>query len=300
MKLITFQNLGNTCYINSVLQCFIYNQTFRKFCDLPDLKGVIIESDTLQNNEYLNVTYNLTTFINGFFHKKTNFKRFEQNDAHEFLTTFLDILVTDIHGRMDYIKLSNKEWNEFVKNNNFSPFINEYHGQSKLDIQCLHCRKITKSFDSFNTINLNVPEETKSVSDLLIKYFGNMLHADPSNLYHCDNCKGQQISQHKQSIEILPRTLIIVLKRYTSSGTKIKSEIILDKSLSIKSINDINKYQLTAVVNHQGNLFNGHYNANVFINDEWYFFDDENVSKVKDFNYSNGNAYILFYQTSSF
>jgi ubiquitin C-terminal hydrolase len=294
MKLITFPNLGNTCYINSVLQCFIYNPFFRKYCDMPDLKKIIIESDLIKNNENLNVTYNLTTFVNAFFHKKTTFKRFEQNDAHEFLTTFLDILLTEIHGRMDTVELNNNEWNNFVKNNNFSPFINEYHGQSKLSITCQNCKQVSSTFDSFNTINL-IPERSKSVSDLLIDYFGNILHADPANLYFCEKCNSKQISIHKQSINILPKTLIIVLKRYTASGTKIKSEIILDKSIKIKD-KSIKKYNLKCIVNHQGNLFNGHYNSNVLINQEWYQFDDENVTIIKEFNYSNPNAYILFYQ----
>jgi ubiquitin C-terminal hydrolase len=205
------------------------------------------------------------------------------------------MLVTEVHGRMDFVTLKNKEWNDFVKNNNFSPFINEYHGQTKLTINCLNCRKNYFTYESFNTINLNVPKETKTVSDLLVKYLSTILEADPSNLYFCENCKSNQISQHKYSINILPKTLIIVLKRYTSSGTKIKNEVILDKKLHIKET-DIKVYNLTAVVNHQGNLFDGHYNSNVLINDEWYLFDDESISKVKDFNYSNPNAYILFYQ----
>lgn len=297
MKLVTFPNLGNTCYINSVLQCFIYNPYFRKFCDIPDLKKIIVESDTIKNNEYLNITYNLTVFANYIFNKKTQFKRFQQNDAHEFLIEFLDILLTEVHGRMDFCVLKNKNWNEFVKNNNFSPFINEYHGQTKLCINCLGCRKNSDSFEEFNTINLNVPEKNKSVCDLFIRYLGNNLHADPSNLYFCDICKSPQISQHKHSINILPKTLIIVLKRYSSSGTKIKSEIILDKVLHIRDTDKVKVYTLTSVVNHQGNLFDGHYTSNVLINDEWFLFDDESVSKVANFNYSNPNAYILFYSS---
>ena len=297
MKLITFPNLGNTCYINSVLQCFIYNPYFRKFCDIPDLKKIIVESDIIKNNEYLNVTYNLTVFANYIFNKKTQFKRFQQNDAHEFLIEFLDILVTEIHGRMDFCTLNNKNWNEFVKKNNFSPFINEFHGQTKLCINCLGCRKNSESFEEFNTINLNVPEKSKSVCDLFIRYLGNNLHADPSNLYFCDKaCKSPQISQHKHSINILPKTLIIVLKRYSSSGTKIKSEVILDKVLHIRDTDTVKIYTLTSVINHQGNLFDGHYTSNVLINDEWYLFDDEQISKVSKFNYANPDAYILFYE----
>jgi ubiquitin C-terminal hydrolase len=297
MKLITFQNLGNTCYINSVLQCFIYNPYFRKYCDIPDLKKIIVESDIIKNNENLNVTYNLTTFVNSIFHKKTQFKRFQQSDAHEFLLVFLELLTQEVHGRMDfYLDTRNKNWSEFLKTNNFSPFIGEFFGQSKLNINCLGCRKTSSTFEEYNTINLTVPKETKSVCDLFVRYLGNILQADPSNLYFCETCKGPQISQHKQSIVILPRTLIIVLKRYSSSGTKIKSEVILDKYLHIHE-NGIQKYTLTAVVNHQGNLFDGHYTSCVFINNEWYLFDDENISKIETFNYSNQDAYILFYSS---
>jgi ubiquitin carboxyl-terminal hydrolase 2/21 len=295
MKLITFPNLGNTCYVNSVIQCFIYNNVFRKFCDIPELKKIILESDIIKNNENLNVTYNLSIFVNFLFNKKTQFKRFEQNDAHEFLVQFLDILTSEVHGRMDFHKTKNKFWNEFLKQNNFSPFINEYFGQSKNCVTCQGCRKSNDSFDQFSSINLVVPpKETKSVSQLFVKYLSNILEADPSNLYHCDTCKSLQISQHKCSLVILPKTLIIVLKRYSSSGTKIKSEVILDKSLHIKE-DTVKVYNLTAVVNHQGNLFDGHYTANVLINDSWYLFDDEIITKVNVFNYANPNAYILFY-----
>ena len=75
---------------------------------------------------------------------------------------------------------------EFLKTNNFSPFIGEFFGQSKLSINCLGCRKTSSTFEEYNTINLTVPKETKSVCDLFVKYLGNILQADPSNLYFCD------------------------------------------------------------------------------------------------------------------
>ena len=66
MKLVSFPNLGNTCYINAVLQCFYYTQ--------------------------FNLISDIILFINHFFENNKDFKRFQQNDSNEFLLRYLELL----------------------------------------------------------------------------------------------------------------------------------------------------------------------------------------------------------------
>jgi len=91
---------------------------------------------------------------------------------------------------------------------------------------------------------------------------------------------------------MLPNILIIVLKRYSENGTKILSDVKYDKILSIRLDNEVKKYHLTSIINHYGNLYNGHYTASIKLNEKWYNVDDNNININTEY---DNNAYILFY-----
>jgi ubiquitin C-terminal hydrolase len=86
-----------------------------------------------------------------------------------------------------------------------------------------------------------------------------------------------------------------VLKRYTFTGEKILSEVTFGKSLKIKETETgtIKDYQLYSVINHTGNLYNGHYTNYSIINGKCMLIDDQ-IVKLTDL--SPKNAYILFYK----
>lgn len=59
-------------------------------------------------------------------------------------------------------------------------------------------------------------------------------------------------------------------------------------------------YDLYGVVNHQGALGGGHYTAYAknFVDDQWYYYDDERVRVVEESRVVSPSAYLLFYLRS--
>jgi len=263
MKLVGFLNLGNTCYLNSVLQCFIYNNNFQNAIKNTDtdlskeLLKITKEVDLVKDGNYTFCKYNLTFFINYF---SKWFKRFEQHDSHEFITCFLDKL-------------------------NLPHEL--YHGKTKMSTKCSCCGNTTDVFEDFNTINLNT-QGGDSLTDIFVDYLKSEIHDDPDNLYHCEKCEKLTVSEKKISLEQLPKTLIIVLKRYTS-----RCNIEINDTLYIKNNENVIEYTLKSVINHFGNVYSGHYNNFVCIDKEWIFIDDDSFSLA---NLNFKNAYILFYE----
>ena len=268
MKIIVFPNLGNTCYFNSVLQCFIYNQEFQDNLNEKELSMELkkIKFDLTPDNNYLAILYNIKPLLSFF-----PFRQYEQQDAHEFIILFIDYLVKE--------------------NKNYLPL---YHGETKTTNKCLCCKNTKCILEEFNTLNFTVPNTKSNLTDLFINYLEKETISDPENLYYCEICKSNQPFEKKITLNKLPNVLIIVLKRYTSN-LKINSEVIFDESLKIK-MESIKEFKLTGLINHTGNLYDGHYTNYININDNWLFIDDHSVKIQK---YEHQDAYILFYQVSS-
>ena len=272
MKLLAFQNLGNTCYLNSVLQCFINDPLFHENLKekqshelYPILKKIINKIDLTDNEDKIMFKYNLNDLVS-FIHLKTGMQRFIQQDAHEFLVTFLDLLLE--------INIE---------------FKNTYYGETINVITCKCCGKHKKIFETFNTLNLPI------VSDKLTENFSNYLKTteqkDPKNLYQCDHCKTHTISEQRIYLNKLPKRFIIVLKKYNESR---KIKINYPRTLNIKETytSIVKKYTLCSVISHLGDHTSGHYNCLVKINNDFYFMDDDVILLDED---PKCEAYLLIY-----
>jgi len=235
--------------------------------------------DLTKNEENISMHVNIHDLIKEIMVQKPWFNGFVQNDSHEFLMYFFDILCPN--------------------NNN-----KDYFGQTKTGIKCLECGTVSETIEDFNTINLNVPiiDDPKKVLGLVhmfINYLKTEQQTDPNNLYFCDKCSKHTESEKSVCLWKLPTNLIIVLKRYSESR-KINTQVgfPLENMKIIETCsNDLHEYSLTGVVNHYGIQYGGHYTSCVNIHDEWYSIDDESISKIKPEKLYNNGVYMLFYST---
>jgi ubiquitin C-terminal hydrolase len=269
MKIPVFPNLGNTCYLSCVLQSLLHSKGVKEnLTDSTNLSRELIKITNLIDNnvdgKYNAALYNIKGLMD-----ILPFNKFEQQDAHECILYFLDKLEND--------------------NNLFKLF----HGTTETCFHCLKCGTKKMASEPFNSINLTVPNKTSSVVELFQKYLEPEQFLE-NNLYFCETCNDLTQYEKKLNLSLLPNILIIVLKRYTSIGAKIESEVHFDSQIKIRQCHDgtVKEYQLKSVINHTGNLLNGHY-TNFLHENLWLFIDDE---RVKPQDCVIDNAYILFYE----
>lgn len=132
-----------------------------------------------------------------------------------------------------------------------------------------------------------------------------------NNKYFCEKCNARHNSTKKLSFDkcifnskIVPRVLIIHLKRFDNFGRKVKKYIQYGNDLNLNFLkNNINsnedvRYRLYAVLVHEGfSTFSGHYYCYVKnSNDVWYCMNDSDVRQVPEKSILNQTPYLLFYE----
>ena len=322
-----FVNLGNTCYMNSALQCLSHLLDFhpsnRKFlqecCQNP--KGDLMkEWISLQNQMWederdgpINPKNLLLAFQRGCSSENYYFENFNQNDVDEFITLFMDLLhksvcyhvqinikgqeITDID---KLVKGSMLTWKQFFKNN-YSYIIQTFYSQLFSLTSCTHCDYIATNFDPIMVLSLEIPRQATTLYNCLTHYTQKN-RLDKENQWTCEKCK--QVVQPDKKIMLWNSSdvLIILLKRYIGFLKNNQSiSIPIDLDISEYNINHSkknNEYSLQGMCIHDGSLGGGHYYAicKNQLDNKWHIYNDTNVTSIQESALSTYNPYCLFYK----
>jgi len=320
-------NLGNTCYMNSALQCLSHLLTFhphneKYFHQCENLKDCLMkEWFEFQRKMWSNDTSGAQTpilllqcFQRCCSDQNYFFDNFDQNDVDEFLTLFLDLLHQSITRKVKItysknvedegdkiIKKSLDVWKRFYEND-YSYIVENFYSQLLSLTTCPECDYYTSNHDPVQVISLEIPENGTSLKDCF-KEYTKKVELDDDNLWKCDKCKSEVQSEKKILLWRTSDILILLLKRYTRH-TKINKFIEYPFTLSLNKFNmnygttQKNAYSLQSFSVHQGGLGGGHYFAvcKNQLDGQWREYNDSQVSVVSKSEVQKYTPYLFFYK----
>ncbi|XP_049637668.1 inactive ubiquitin carboxyl-terminal hydrolase 50 [Suncus etruscus] len=318
------RNLGNTCYVNAVLQSlgsvaplaqyFLsgkYVTALHKDCSKVATAFAYLMTDMwLGDSDWASPEIFLSALgsLYPVFMKKT------QQDAQEFLLYVLNELheaLKKCQRRRSPKKGAVPRCCRTVLAHESSIITRLFEGQLGYSIICLKCENCTYKNEVFTILSLPIPSQHEcSLQDCLQSFFQQDT-LNCNNQIHCSFCETKQETVVRVFISKAPKIIIFHLKRFDILGSmkrKLRTTIHypltnLDLVPYICPIfRKHPKYNLCAVVNHFGDLDGGHYTA--FCKNSgtqaWYSFDDTRVSEIPDTSVQTATAYLLFYSCQPF
>ncbi|WJX88737.1 ubiquitinyl hydrolase 1 [Trifolium repens] len=297
-------NLGNTCFLNSVLQCLTYTAPLagylqsgkhksscrvKGFCALCAIQNhvtrVLKSTGAISPNDLVG---NLRCI-------SRNFQKSRQEDAHEYMVNLLE----SMHKCCLPSGVPSESPGAFEK----SLVHKIFGGRLRSQVKCRQCNFSSNKFDPFLDLSLEILK-ANSLQKALENFIAAELLDGGEKQYHCQRCK-QKVQALKQlTIHKAPYVLAIHLKRFYAYDPhkKIKKNVEFDSALDLKpfvsgSYDGDVKYSLYGVLVHSGyNTHSGHYYCYVRTsNNMWYTLDDTRVSHVSELEVLKQQAYMLFY-----
>ncbi|KAF7424547.1 hypothetical protein PC9H_009854 [Pleurotus ostreatus] len=317
-------NLGQTCFLNAVLQCFAHNPLLRNFflsdkhnwklckaknctcCEMDKFFTEIHSTDT--------TPYGPTSFLATTWRTSPELAGYAQRDAHEFFISALNQIHSTSRGS------TNVSCNCIIHST--------FAGQLQSDVRCERCGNVTSTIDPMLDISLELKRKgNETIADNTLAACLRR-YTQPEKLgpkeYSCDKCgKAGQEASKRMSIRKLPPVLSFQLKRFEHKSTdktsarKIDTPIKFTATLNMAPYTTVTMtekekenhtplvssagpdimydYDLFAVINHEGQIDNGHYTSYARYLDEWYRFDDDKVTASSLGACLNSAAYMCFY-----
>ncbi|CAH8366225.1 unnamed protein product [Eruca vesicaria subsp. sativa] len=298
------ENLGNTCFLNSVVQCLTYTEPLAAylqdvghekrchvagFCALcamqKHVRLALQASGRIVAPKYL--VSNLRCV-------SRNFRNCRQEDAHEYMINLLEC--------MHRCCLPTGVPTESSDAYRSSLVHKIFGGSLRSQVKCAQCSHCSDKFDPFLDLSLDI-SKADSLQRALSRFTAAELLDDGAKIYHCERCK-QKVKAVKQlTVSKAPYVLTVHLKRFEAHRSgKIDKKVEFASAIDMKPFvsgpyaGDL-KYTLYGVLVHYGrSSHSGHYACFVRTSSGmWYSLDDNRVIQVSEKTVFNQKAYMLFY-----
>ncbi|XP_034152468.1 ubiquitin carboxyl-terminal hydrolase 8 [Esox lucius] len=334
-SLTGLRNLGNTCYMNSILQCLCNTPAmvdyFNKNCYKEDInranilghKGEVAEEfgvimKALWSGLYKCISPRDFKITIGKINDQ--FAGYDQQDSQELLLFLMDGLHEDLN-KADNRKRYKEEENDHLDDQraadlawskhkllNESIIVALFQGQFKSTLQCLTCHRKSRTFETFMYLSLPLASTNKCSLQDCLKLFSKEEKLSENNKVFCRHCKAHRDSTKKLEIWKVPPIVLVHLKRFSYEGRwKQKLQTTVDVPLENLDLSQyvigprtsLKRYNLFGVSNHYGGLDGGHYTAfcKNAVKQRWYKFDDHEVSEISTSAVKSSAAYIFFYSS---
>ena len=306
------KNLGNTCFMNSSLQCIFNSNKLIENIEKINTENsnklrLIKEISLLQKEQEKGETILDPKKIKDILGETIEKYRYnEQNDANEFIILFLNHLLKELYeigkyepGKIPINEIELEAFNKlekkfFLKNKCF--LLNLFYGRLKKEYYCENGHLCLIKFNNFSSITLPPYEDKNELVDLLKVYQGNKKINDT---IFCDICKAKKYYSIKTIIYNIPEYFIISLEKeklYSSNGIKYP-QILETKDFMDTKNNE--KYSLISLIVYFGDKKSGHYTSKCKKNNNWYHISDTIFRSIDQNEINDKNTKILFYEKIS-
>ena len=327
------RNIGNTCYMNVVIQCLANTELLFKLLTenirtSPAVKSNSVSSElvflltVLKTGEYRSVTP--LDFKEAVDNICPIFSESKQQDAQEFLVNLLDQIDRELEQtkreverkedsqRVETIETDKNESEKLnkMKSKQKSIMDEVFGGIWSTKVECPNCGKNSISVTPFRFLHLHLPEEGETT---LAECLDSYREAELIDDWKCGTPASEN-DRNKKSFKTYrikgePEVLIITLKRFGVGGLwnrKVETFVDIPNILSLEKFrtccNDqVCSYELYSLITHQGDQQSGHYVAQCQDSTNrgfWHYYDEQEISSTSNHVRKEG-AYILFYRKST-
>ncbi|XP_018565398.1 ubiquitin carboxyl-terminal hydrolase 2 isoform X1 [Anoplophora glabripennis] len=294
------KNIGNTCFMNSVIQCLSNTRWLLEYLrkdsyirdintTISGMKGALIKafaevikelwSEDSSDRVVVN-TVSLKSQIQRF---APRFMGYAQQDAQEFLRYLLEGLhedvnrvtekpkpiLTEIDEKLSDHEKAQESWQRYLRMDN-SKIVDHFVGQLKSTLKCTYCGHCSVTFDPFWDLSLPIPQRTGQLRlSQCLDSFTREETLDGDEKPTCSKCKERRKCTKSFSIHKFPKILVIHLKRF-SPTERFRGKLNVTVDFPIEGLDMSNyaadniapcRYNLYAISNHSGTTYSGHYTA---------------------------------------